>query len=142
MKHVHPGIAGIGYQMIGVAGGGAVGGAMRQSIDMLLPAVGFPWSALIVNVVGAFLLGVLHEQIRRWKLSRFWKCALTTGLIGALTTFSSFILETLHLFDSHPFLGISYLLISLFAGLMANWLGYAIGHGRSRLKAREEQVSA
>ena len=60
----------------------------------------FAWGTLVVNVSGSFLLGVLFAVlIERTGASPTLRLALTTGLMGAYTTFSTFSLETFRMFE-------------------------------------------
>ncbi|MCE2030266.1 fluoride efflux transporter CrcB [Sessilibacter corallicola] len=89
-------------QWMAVALGGAVGAMMRFGISTyMLPVVPgkFPWATFFVNVLGSFLIGVLYTIIVEKSLwSPQWKILLMTGFLGALTTFSTFSIETVHLY--------------------------------------------
>lgn len=68
----------------------ALGGFIRFSLEYHLPPVGksaFPRATLIVNVIGAFLLGIVLA------LPGEWQVILGIGLCGALTTFSGVSLQ-------------------------------------------------
>lgn len=81
-----------------VAAGGAVGSAARYGVGTALGG-GAPWpvATALVNVVGAFLLGVLLEAlVRRGPESvttRRVRLTLGTGLLGGFTTYSALALE-------------------------------------------------
>jgi CrcB protein len=61
----------------------------------------FPWGTLVVNVLGAFIIGFFMEITAQSKIiSPDLRSGLTTGFLGGLTTFSTFSLETFLLFDS------------------------------------------
>lgn len=80
-----------------VSFGGAVGSVLRYSVGLWLkPASGatFPLSTFVVNVVGAFVIGMLAGWSGRqgWIGSAAWTL-LATGLCGGFTTFSAFSLE-------------------------------------------------
>lgn len=81
-----------------VAGGGAMGAVTRLAMSGAVQrAVGgsFPWGTLTVNVLGAFLMGVIvGGSLRLWTLTPELRLFLTTGLLGGFTTFSAFSLET------------------------------------------------
>ena len=72
-----------------VALGGALGAAARYLL-ILLVGGRFPWSILIANLAGSFVLGVLLASASPGLL-----LFLGVGFCGALTTFSSFALDTL-----------------------------------------------
>jgi CrcB protein len=92
--------------MFGVALGGAcgalsrywLGGAVQRATD---PAGGFPWGTLVVNVLGCLAIGALAgSDVRGGALSPGMRLALAVGFIGGFTTFSSFGLETIRLFQA------------------------------------------
>jgi len=61
----------------------------------------FPWGTLVVNVLGAFIIGFLMEiTAQNERIPLNLRSGLTTGFLGGLTTFSTFSLETFLLFDS------------------------------------------
>ncbi|WP_242907175.1 fluoride efflux transporter CrcB [Actinomadura terrae] len=97
--------------------GGAIGAALRYVLDGLVKSAAgksFPWGTLTVNVLAAAVLGALHGAGAGTDVE-----ALTgTGLCGALSTFSTFELDTVHLFqDGHHARAAAYALGSLLLGL-------------------------
>jgi CrcB protein len=59
-----------------------------------------PWGTLFVNVVGSFILGYFYTlSIERLAVSENFRMFLGVGFLGAFTTFSTFSLETLNLFE-------------------------------------------
>jgi CrcB protein len=86
----------------------------------------FPYGTLIVNVSGCFLMGLLFVLL----LERFdgigpqLRSLLLIGLLGGYTTFSSFSIETLNLFENGaPLAGVANILLSVILCLAATWLG-------------------
>ena len=68
----------------------ALGGFIRFALEYYMPPVGssaFPRATLLVNVLGAFLLGIVIV------LPGEWQVILGIGLCGALTTFSGVSLQ-------------------------------------------------
>ena len=123
-----------------VAAGGCAGTLVRAALERAWPASPghLPVTTLALNVVGALalglLLGVLGEGRPRLRL------ALGTGVLGGLTTHSTFILESHRLLTSggdggHPVLGAAYLVGSMVAGLVAAGLGLWLA-GRLRRTGR------
>lgn len=118
------------YLFIGV--GGIAGSLLRYFISIMTfhfwnPA--FPAATLMINLTGSFLIGwcssYFHESK---KVPTYLKSAITTGLIGSYTTFSTFCLETIQLIESGEYLkGIIYVFISLLGGLLFVNLGLKIG---------------
>jgi fluoride exporter len=78
--------------------GGSLGAASRYSIGLLAAkawGTNFPWGTLAVNLMGCFLIGLLFTLADRVRfLAPDMRLLLITGYLGALTTFSSFSLET------------------------------------------------
>lgn len=115
-----------------VAAGGAFGAAARYVVggwlaDRLGPA--FPWHTFVVNITGAFLLGVLMAlSIERGLVPQAWRIALGTGVLGGYTTFSTLSYESIALAagGSYP-LALANMFGSGAAGLLAAWLGLVVG---------------
>ncbi|MGJ8582466.1 MAG: fluoride efflux transporter CrcB [Marinosulfonomonas sp.] len=82
--------------LVHVALGGAVGAMLRYSISS---QVAFPFGTLIVNIVGSFVMGLALVLMVEKGLDR-WVPLVMVGLLGGFTTFSSFSLDTLRLFES------------------------------------------
>lgn len=119
-------------QMLAVAIGGAVGAMGRYWVVALATqwfGRGFPYGTLLVNVAGSLLIGVLYSLIvQHLKLEPHWQAILMTGFTGAFTTFSTFALESLNLFQSGRFTAaVLYILLSVICCLAAvaagMWLG-------------------
>lgn len=111
--------------------GGGLGAALRYLVGQALPreANGFPWATLLINLVGAFLIGVFAfmGQDRGWD-SRVL-LALQVGFCGGFTTFSSFSLETFGLLEGGQVgLALSYILASLVLCLGGTYLAYLLFH--------------
>ena len=82
----------------------------------------------MINVSGSFLLGVLFAAlIERAVGSPMMRLALTTGLMGAYTTFSTFSLETFRLFEDGATGAIANIGLCLALALVAVWLGVSLG---------------
>jgi len=110
---------------IGVLGGlGALG---RFAVDGALAGRlgrAFPFGTLVVNLSGAFVLGVLVGAGASSDALRL----AGTGLVGAYTTFSTWALESQRLVeDGQARLGALNFLVSIVAGLGAAWLGRELG---------------
>jgi CrcB protein len=110
-----------------VACGGAVGSVGRYLTGVLMGRLlgsGFPWGTLTVNIVGAFLMGVLIEALAlRFSVSQEFRAFAAVGVLGGFTTFSSFALDAAVLFQRGQMM-ISFLYVSgtLVAGLSALYL--------------------
>ena len=119
-----------------VAAGGCAGTLVRAALERAWPASPghLPVTTLALNVVGALALGLLLGALGGGRPRL--RLALGTGVLGGLTTHSTFILESHRLLTSggdggHPVLGAAYLVGSMVAGLVAAGLGlWLAGHLR------------
>lgn len=83
-----------------MAVGGAFGAVARYVLSGLTyryVSAGFPWGTLAVNCLGAFLAGFFWELCARSFVPAELRTFLFIGVLGALTTFSTYTLETLSL---------------------------------------------
>lgn len=117
------------WQVIAVAGGGALGATARFLIGRALAAT---WpqfiggGTLLVNLVGSLLIGFLLARGPSSQLSTEWRAFLVPGLLGGLTTFSALSWETVELGRSHPGWGAAHLSANVCGGLLAVLLGEAL----------------
>lgn len=113
--------------------GGGIGCVVRYLVSSnayVLVGRHFPYGTLIVNVTGSFLMGVLFILI----LNRFSTVApqlrafLLVGFLGGYTTFSSFSIETLNLFEQGEVLKAALNIItSIILCIAAAWMGVMLG---------------
>ena len=112
-----------------VASGGALGSVLRFWLGSLVgQKAGAPfWGTLFVNVSGCFLIGLLGN-LRENGPAEFDRYFLMVGVMGGYTTFSTFSLQTLELFQkgSVP-LALANIALSLVLCLLGVWLGHALG---------------
>ncbi|MDT8375947.1 MAG: fluoride efflux transporter CrcB [Mariprofundaceae bacterium] len=91
----------MGSQLAAVAIGGAFGAVMRWLMAGAVQrwaGTAFPWGTFAVNALGSFLLGFLFVWlIERSTATELVRLALTVGLLGAFTTFSTYSLESIRL---------------------------------------------
>lgn len=116
------------YQILAVAIGGAVGALARHGVSTaVVEALGprFPLGTLVVNVAGSFAMGWLFALFTgRMDVSPELRLLVTTGLLGAFTTFSTFSIETLVLLQAGRWVaGAANVLLSVALCLGAAWLG-------------------
>ena len=86
--------------LLAVAAGGALGAVARYLLSRLQSVDSFPWMTLLINVAGSFLLAVLYRHFNTAEVSAEMRAFLTVGFCGAFTTFSTFSLEALRLFQN------------------------------------------
>ena len=98
-----------------------ISGAITKSAGEEFSFVG----TLMVNLIGCFAIGVLATIASRTSsLSPTMQKCLITGLLGSLTTFSTFALDSLKLMQDGRFgAAIGNLSLNLIAGLLLVWLG-------------------
>jgi CrcB protein len=115
--------------LLAVLLGGLLGTGLRLAIDAALPHsdAAFPWSTLLINLVGSFALALLVARV--WPTAPAWlRAGLGTGVLGSFTTFSALIVSLLTLTRAGmPLLALVYLLVSLALGLGAALLGLRTG---------------
>lgn len=122
-------------QIVAIALGGAFGAVMRFMISTgVYQWLGrsFPYGTLVVNVLGSFLIGLLTEtlMLQRLALTMEYRSAMLIGLFGALTTFSTFSLDTLYLIEQGSLQKATLnVLISVSACVFAVWVGLSLGRG-------------
>ena len=85
----------------------------------------FPWGTLSVNLVGAFIIGLIMELgLRNANIPAHLRIGLVTGFLGGLTTFSTFSYETFKLLENGRFLtAFSNVIVSVTVCLFCTWLG-------------------
>jgi CrcB protein len=89
----------------------------------------FPWGTFVVNVSGAFVLGVVFSVLRQreWG-SHALHSAITVGFLGAYTTFSTLMIDSYTLSEHRQLaLAAANVLGSCAAGLIAVYLGVLAG---------------
>ena len=88
----------------------------------------FPWGTLAVNVVGAFIIGLIMELgLRGALIPANLRIGLTIGFLGGLTTFSTFSYETFKLLESGRVLvAFGNIMVSVAACLFFTWLGIVV----------------
>ncbi|MFN2357845.1 MAG: fluoride efflux transporter CrcB [Desulfotignum sp.] len=112
--------------------GGSLGAASRYGISLLtvkMWGTRFPWGTLTVNLAGCFLIGLLFGLSDRVRLlTPDMRLLLITGFLGALTTFSTFSMETVSAGRAgmmvQPLMNI---LVNNLGGLTLTFLGLWIG---------------
>ena len=117
--------------------GGAVGATARELLMLLVPTLshGFPLDILVANVVASFLIGFSTGRHDRKVISNGWHLTVTTGVMGGLSTFSSFAYASTVLMKASlngAVVAAGYVLISLVMGYAAVTVGLKIGRSGLR----------
>jgi CrcB protein len=107
---------------LAVLAGGALGSLARAGTAEAFPTRSgeWPWATFAVNLAGALILGWLTTRLTEMVApTRYVRFLLGTGFCGALTTFSTFQVETLRLAkDGHADVAAGYAVASLAAGML------------------------
>jgi len=109
---------------------GAFGCLARYYLSGWVYAVmgaGMPYGTFAVNVLGAFLIGLVMEfSLRSSSISQELRMGLTMGFLGGFTTFSTFSYETFRLLESAQFLqALANAFSSVVACLVFTYIGIA-----------------
>lgn len=117
-----------------IALGGATGACLRYFLSQLMLqwfGKGFPFGTLLVNVVGSFFLGFLYSLLEHGQLeAALWRTTIGIGFLGALTTFSTFSVDTLMLFQQGLWLKAAVnVTLNILCCLFAAWLGTQLVKG-------------
>jgi fluoride exporter len=122
---------------VGVGGaGGAVARFFVASAALRWWGDSYPWGTTIANLLGSLLFGVVWAYSeQRADFAIAWRLLIMTGFLGSFTTFSTFMFESVKLFESErPALGLVNLGLQTFVGLVCVFVGLWLG--RQLLPAR------
>lgn len=114
---------------VAVGSGGFFGAMLRFYVGTLITKYypeGIPLATLIVNLSGSFFIGILMAIFMNYELPGYLKLFLITGFLGALTTYSTFAIETYFLLGNHIFYGITNILLNLLGSIGMAALGYRL----------------
>src|SRR5688572_6083663 len=108
--------------------GSGIGGVIRYSISLAFaPATltRFPWATLLANIFAAFLVGLFYAlAVNKSWMDKNYLLLLTVGFCGGLSTFSTFSVETLKLWQGQQYMiGILYVGLSVVLSIGFTWLG-------------------
>ncbi|SDU87994.1 CrcB protein [Microlunatus sagamiharensis] len=130
-----------------VATGGAVGTGLRLLLEDLVPRWGgVPVVTLAINVVGAFLLGLLLEKVADPALDERWsrraRLGLGTGGLGGFTTYSALATDTALLGHERLGLAAAYAGVTVVVGLLASIGGITLARRARRTAVDDGQAAA
>ncbi|PLY08227.1 MAG: fluoride efflux transporter CrcB [Arcobacter sp.] len=115
--------------ILAVGCGGFLGAVARvyvtHSMNLSMKS-DFPWGVLTVNIIGSFLIGILFAIFVHYTVSDTLKAFLTSGFLGALTTYSTFAMESFFLLNSSLILGATNMFLNLFGTIVAAGSGYKL----------------
>ena len=126
-----------------IGAGGAIGAAARYGTGLAIPPRldAFPFATLLVNVVGAVILGAVAALSADWLAAHeLTRPAIGTGFCGGLTTFSTMSLEIYQRSSAHPILAAVYAVTSLLAAPACAWAGFSLTQ-TARAVSRKRRAS-
>ena len=115
--------------IIAVASGGAIGATLRLTISTAVNKSfihALPLGTLTVNLIGSLLIGILFAYFHlNTSLSPHLKTFMITGILGALTTYSTFAIESFLLLESGDYIhAFANMALNLFGTILFAGLGY------------------
>ena len=126
--------------------GGGLGAMLREFIMLMVPnpVDGFPLDILVANLLAAFLLGLVTALHGRRVLSDDVYMLLGAGIMGGMSTFSSFIYGSvvlMHASIASAVVASVYVVVSLAFGYLAIIVGYKLGGQARRPVAAETEAA-
>ncbi|WP_078948608.1 fluoride efflux transporter FluC [Streptomyces noursei] len=104
--------------------GGALGAAARYGASLIWPSAGaFPWTTLVINVLGCAVIGVFMVVITDlWSAHRLVRPFFGTGVLGGFTTFSTYVVDIQLLIErGRAATALAYLTLTALSALAAVW---------------------
>jgi CrcB protein len=117
--------------ILAIGGGGFIGAVMRAYFNGIAAqklSLDFPYATLGVNLLGSFLMGIFVAYFMYTNFfSEQAKLFLVTGVLGALTTYSAFAIESLMLLQSgHILLAFLNIILNAFGTICMAGIGFYI----------------
>jgi len=122
---------------VAVAIGGFIGACLRFGLSEWLGTYhGFPYSTLLINVIGSGFLAWFYTRTSEgWLISPNLRLGIGTGLVGAFTTFSTFTVDAWKLLAAnYSWLALLYILLSLLLSIGFAMAGYTLAWRQSQLR--------
>jgi CrcB protein len=113
--------------------GAGIGGSLRHGINLAsvrIFGLEFPWATLIINVTGSVLMGLMagyfaFKATGVW--TQHWRLFVTTGVLGGFTTFSTFSLDAILLWERGSIIaGAAYVVASVALSFVGLFGGLAL----------------
>jgi len=120
----------LNFQTIVAVGlGGSLGAIARFYINTQVSKAfphELPLATLSVNILGSFIIGMLIALFMQYSVNDATKAFLITGFLGALTTYSTFAIESYFLLNSSLIFALSNMALNLFGTILAAGSGYKL----------------
>jgi CrcB protein len=120
-------------RVIALSAGGALGVNARYWLGSWMSrwaSPQFPWATFTINVSGSFAIGLLTVVLARWSSHSHLRLLVLVGFLGGYTTFSTFALESLTLWErGEAGLAVANLVGSVAAAFVAVVLGAGLARG-------------
>lgn len=112
-------------ECLAVGMGGFIGASLRYIMGFIvIKDSTFPLMTMLINIIGAFLIGIIAAIASKYNLDSRWVLFLKTGICGGFTTFSTFSLESMNLIsDGKLVIAMMYIFLSIILCLLFVWLG-------------------
>jgi CrcB protein len=113
--------------------GAGLGGSLRHGINLACArtfGLEFPWATIIINITGSVIMGLMagyfaFKATGLW--TQHWRLFLTTGVLGGYTTFSTFSLDAVLLWErGSTFAAAAYVVASVAISLLGLYGGLAL----------------
>lgn len=115
--------------IVAVGLGGAIGAISRFYVGIQVVKYfphELPLATLAVNIVGSFFIGLLVALFLHFTPLEILKAFLITGVLGALTTYSTFAIESYMLLNSNFWYGVLNILLNVVGTILAASAGYKL----------------
>lgn len=112
-------------ECLAVGMGGFIGASLRYIMGLIvIKDSSFPLMTMMINIIGAFLIGIIAALASKYNLDSRWVLFFKTGICGGFTTFSTFSLESMNLIsDGKLAIAMAYIFLSIILCLLFVWLG-------------------
>ena len=117
-----------GLEFIFLGMGSVLGAFLRYKLtESPLIFNTLPVNVLIVNITGAFILGVFVVVSQQWHLDSKYSLFAAVGFCGSLTTMSAFAMETIKLSENEMSTALFYVSFTIMGSISLAWSGYKVG---------------
>jgi fluoride exporter len=115
--------------IVAVGLGGSIGAISRFYVGTIVAKYfphELPLATLGVNVIGSFIIGLLVGLFLTLTPPEYVKGFLITGFLGALTTYSTFAIESFVLLNDHFWYGVLNIVLNVIGTIFAVMIGYKL----------------